>query len=110
MIDLFQLKYGIIKVNGKMSGDINGMALDARVAADYTQTPCVMSLEDLQVTEFGKMKIHVTGLSPLNSLVSSLLNWVTEKWRDDIVRTIEKRLRKSVDSRLATFNCERFRP
>lgn len=104
------MKLGFMKVSGKMTGDVDGVALRAKVSVDYQWKPCKAMLEELEVTEFGKLKINVTGMGPLNSWVSSLINWVSKKWRDEILHEVQKKLKKILTHQLDKFQCEKYRP
>ncbi|XP_015609732.1 uncharacterized protein LOC107274761 [Cephus cinctus] len=108
--DSYKVKLAFIKVKGEFTGDVNGVALDSRITVDYTQRPCTKTLDRLQVTEFGKIHLRVTGLGPLNYPASVMLNWLTKKWRDEIVLKVENKLQKVAVQQLDKFNCERFRP
>ena len=92
-----------------MTGAINGIALQATVVADYKQTPCAMKVLELNVTEFGKIDMYLTGFSIFDPLISFILNLVINQSQEEIVKNLEKELRGLVESKLATFNCEGFR-
>ncbi|XP_003424265.1 uncharacterized protein LOC100679065 [Nasonia vitripennis] len=106
----YKLRYGIIKVNGKLSASVDGVALAATVGVDYNQKPCRAVLDSLRVSQLGKVKVKLTGLGPLNKLLSKLVTWITKKWQDDIVKVVEKKLMDIVVKNLDKFNCEKFRP
>lgn len=52
----------------------------------------------------------MTGLGPLNKLLSKLVTWVTKKWKEDIVEKIESKLRDIIVKNLNKFDCEKYRP
>lgn len=104
------MKYGLIKVNGKMSTDVNGIAIDSKVSVDYNQQPCKAEIEYFRISEFGKVKVKVTGLGPLNSLASSLVTWITKKWHTDIGDLIESKVTAILQNQVENFNCEKYRP
>ncbi|OXU29030.1 hypothetical protein TSAR_008269 [Trichomalopsis sarcophagae] len=106
----YKLRYGIIKVNGKLSASVDGVSLAATVGVDYNQKPCRAVLDSLRVSQLGKVKVKLTGLGPLNNLLSKLVTWITKKWQDDIVKVVEKKLMDIVVKNLDKFNCEKFRP
>ncbi|XP_012277995.1 uncharacterized protein LOC105698373 [Orussus abietinus] len=106
----YKAKFGILKVNGQISGTVAGTAIHVTVIVDYNQNPCVTTLDTLKVTEFGKAKINITGLGPLNWLTSKLLNYVAKTWREDVIKSIESKLRNTVTKQLNKFNCEKYRP
>ena len=97
-------------MSGKMSADVNGIAIDSKVAVDYNQHPCKAELEYFKISEFGKVKVKVTGLGPLNSLASSLVTWVTKKWHTDIAKLIEEKVSGIIKNQIQNFNCEKYRP
>ncbi|XP_014238201.1 uncharacterized protein LOC106659934 [Trichogramma pretiosum] len=105
----YKLRYGIIKVNGKLSADVEDAAITATASVDYNQKPCRVQLSDLRVSNVGKVKVKLTGLGPLNKLLSKLVSWITKKWTSEIVSLVEDKLRIIVAEHLNNFDCERFR-
>lgn len=56
-----------------------------------------MTLEDLQITQVGKIKIHITGLGPLNFVASRLISWITLRSKETIILNIQKSLRERIE-------------
>ncbi|XP_058806378.1 uncharacterized protein LOC131672881 [Phymastichus coffea] len=106
----YKLRYGVIKVNGQLSATIDGVSISAVVGIDYNRKPCRTVLESLRVSELGKIKVKLTGLGPLNKLLSKLITWITKKWQDEIVGKIEEKLSELVIHNLDKFQCEKYRP
>lgn len=104
------MKYQPVTINGKLSGSIDGAALKARIAVDYNLKPCVVSLEYLNVTEFGRMTVNLTGLGALNDVSSKIINWITKTWRDSVIQSLETQMRATIESQLSAIDCEKFRP
>ncbi|XP_033211212.1 mite allergen Lep d 7-like isoform X2 [Belonocnema kinseyi] len=107
--DHYKIKYGLIKVSGQMSADVNGIAINSKVSVDYNQQPCKAEIEYFRISEFGKVKIRVTGLGPLNSLASSLVTWITKKLHTDIADLIETKVTDIMQTQVENFNCEKYR-
>ena len=91
-----------------MSAKIDGIAIDAKISVDYNQYPCKSTLEELKISEFGKMKIKVTGFGPLNSLASTIMTWITTKWQAAIAKSIETRIKEVLNHQLEAFDCEKY--
>lgn len=100
----------MIKVDGHIDASIDGISLITSISLDYTQTQCTAKIENLKVTEFGKIKVDISGLGPLNSMASSIFGWIGEEWKTDIIDVIEKKLSSTVQTQLSAFDCEKFRP
>ena len=105
-----QLKYGLIKTSGAVSADIRGVAMESKLAVDYGQYPCNTTLEYLRVSKFGKFKINVSGVGFLSSPTSSIVTWLTKRWKSKIIEQIETLVNKFIVSQLKKFNCEKYRP
>lgn len=105
-----QLKFGIIKLDGVISARIDGVAIEAKVSVDYNSKPCKVELEFFRILDYGKITIDVTGLSPFNSLASSLATWISKKWENEIIGMIKLKITKIVTYELSKFNCEKYRP
>jgi len=57
------------------------------------------------VTKLGKIKLKMTGLSPIDSLTSKILTWLTRMWQDKIVEAIEDNVKNVVEKQLSEFIC-----
>ncbi|XP_077277814.1 uncharacterized protein LOC143905980 isoform X2 [Temnothorax americanus] len=100
--DYYKLKIGPITISGNISGTVDGLAIRARLVIDKT---CGMNLEYINVTEFGKLNLKMTGLGPLNSLASTIFTGLTEIWQDKFVKTIEVNVRNIAKKQLSEFIC-----
>lgn len=80
------------------------------VAVDYNQKPCKAILQDLRLTKLGKIKIKMTGLGPLNSLVSKMVTWISTKRKEELITKVESQVKDIVKKHLTKFNCEKYRP
>ncbi|XP_058806383.1 uncharacterized protein LOC131672882 [Phymastichus coffea] len=105
----YKLKYGL-SVSGHISVIIDGLSLTTSIVVDFSRVPCRIILQELQVENLGKMKINMTGLGPLNGLLSRFATWITKKWKEKIVVAVENKMRKVVQQHLSKFTCENLRP
>ncbi|KAJ8678949.1 hypothetical protein QAD02_014736 [Eretmocerus hayati] len=105
----YKLRYGL-KVSGNLWASVKGAALDLTLNIDYNQKPCQTTLSNLQITKMGQVDVKVTGLSPLNSLLSKIISWIAEKWKTEVVVEVQDEIRTIVQEHISQFNCERFRP
>lgn len=106
----YKLKYGMIKLDGHIDAAIDGISLGTSVSIDYTQTPCIATVQKMEVIQFGKIKVDISGLGPLNSMAGSIFGWIGEEWKKDITNVIETKLTSAIQQQLDVLNCERFRP
>lgn len=104
------MKYGLIEVKGHINGSIDGIKLEAEGSIDYSKMPCVKKIERAQITEFRTIKLDITGLYPLNSMTSSILEWIGRSYKNDIVKLIEDKLMEVGQQELTKVECERYRP
>ncbi|XP_063995052.1 uncharacterized protein LOC135172704 isoform X2 [Diachasmimorpha longicaudata] len=106
----YKIKYGIVKVAGKLDGNIAGIKLEAAASIDYSKNPCVQKIDKLKVAEFGEIEIFLTGLGPLNSIFGSILDIMINAWKSDIIQMVETELMNIIKQAIGTFNCEKYRP
>lgn len=105
----YRLKFGIIKLDGVISAKIDGISIEAKVSVDYNSKPCKTTMEYFKILDYGKITINVTGLSPFNSLASSLATWISKKWENEIIEMIKSKITKIIVYELDKFDCEKFR-
>ncbi|XP_033211334.1 uncharacterized protein LOC117169201 [Belonocnema kinseyi] len=106
----YKLKFGIIKVDGTVSGNIDGIFIDMKFSVDYNQQPCKAKLEYLKNTQLGRLDVQVTGLSPLNFLASYLATLIATQWEGDITTLIETKVSEVINYQMNHFDCEKYRP
>ncbi|XP_043279275.1 uncharacterized protein [Venturia canescens] len=105
----FEVQYGL-RAKGSVTGFVGGVALAIQVSANYDQKPCVATLDHIKVTRFGDIHINITGLGrSLEWLASTFSNWITSRWHKNIKVALETKIHALVQSKLSSFNCEKFR-
>lgn len=57
---------------------------------------CTLGVDSLELTDLGKIKVHVTGLGKLNFLYSKIVTWVTAKLHDKISEAVQKGLKDAI--------------
>lgn len=81
------------------------------ISLDYSEpTKCFVKIEKIEVTKFGQPVIRITGFGPANSLVSKLLSWVTNKWKDAIMSKLKNKILPIAQEKLSAVDCEKLRP
>lgn len=104
------MKFGIIKLDGVISAKIDGISIEGKVSVDYNSKPCKTKMEYFKIVNYGQITINVTGLSPFNSLASSLATWISKKWENEIIEMVKSKITKIVALELDKFDCEKIRP
>lgn len=93
-----------MSINGRITGMIDGLAISIGLHVDYDKE-CPVTLKYFNVTQFGNIKINLTGIGPMNSMTSKLLSWLTNWWGDTIVNMIEVNVKKTIEELLSTYVC-----
>ncbi|EFN76406.1 uncharacterized protein LOC105190555 isoform X2 [Harpegnathos saltator] len=105
--DYYKIKYGVMRLNGKVTGSIDGLALTLSVVIDYDKE-CPIMLEYIKVTKVGDIKIKMTGLGLINSVTSKILSWLTNMWRKNIVSLVEVNVKNAINKHLRDYICTEF--
>ncbi|KAJ8678946.1 hypothetical protein QAD02_014733 [Eretmocerus hayati] len=101
----YKLRYGVISIKGKISAEVKEVRVAATITIDYNQLPCRIKLQELDLNKDGRIEIKITGLRPLNKLISKIAAWIIEKWQDEIIEQIKKELNSAIVSHLeSNFN------
>uniref|UniRef100_A0A6V7K2Y2 Lipid-binding serum glycoprotein N-terminal domain-containing protein n=1 Tax=Bracon brevicornis TaxID=1563983 RepID=A0A6V7K2Y2_9HYME len=104
------MKYGIIGATGQIDGEIDGIILEATASVDYSKESCITKIDKIQVSEFGKVTVSMTGLWRMNNFLSSVVNIVTKFWKKNIIQMIEDKLKEIAEVQALQFDCEKYRP
>jgi len=102
-----KLKLALIKSSGKILGSIDGLAMDVKVIIYYDEM-CNIKLEYLTITELGKINFKITGLGPLSSLTSTILNWLTKMWRHKMIQAVEVNVKDIAEKHLNDYICSNY--
>jgi hypothetical protein len=103
--DNYHAKFMRIGPHGKISGIIgkNSILLNATVTLDGHE--CSMTLNELVLNQFGGLNLNVTGLGPLNWLLSKISTWLLQHFKSEIKGKIESTLREEITEKLSHFDC-----
>lgn len=94
-------------ISGKIVGTVEGLALSLKVTVSCDET-CVVHFDHAKVTQFGKLKLEMTGLGPLNHLTSNFLSWMTQLWQGTIAKLIESNVKHVAQEQIKIHICKTF--
>lgn len=105
----YKFKYGIMELCGSIISNLDSIALESKISVDYDAPKCVTKLENIKITDFGRMKVNFTGTGVMNNIGSKLISWFTKLFKNNLKGIIERDLEAFLSDRISSFDCERYR-
>ncbi|KDR17360.1 uncharacterized protein LOC110831786 [Zootermopsis nevadensis] len=108
--DRYRAKFMRLGPHGKINGIVgkNSILLKATVA--WTNQNCTVALNQLVLDSFGDFKLKVTGLGPMNWLLSKISTWILQHFESEIKGRVESTLREEIEKKLDHFDCSKYFP
>ncbi|KAJ9584539.1 hypothetical protein L9F63_021149 [Diploptera punctata] len=84
----------------------NSVLLNATVS--WNNGTCTTTLDYLSLNKLGGFNLRITGLGPLNWLLTKVSDWLFKKFHDEIKVKIESALKEQIENQLKTFDCSKY--
>jgi hypothetical protein len=106
--DKYKAKFMGLGPRGKISGIIGNNSILLNATVTLADKKCTMTLNELVLDQFGGLHLNVTGLGPLNWLVSKISTWILQHFNSEIKGKIESTLREEIIEKLSHFDCRGY--
>lgn len=106
--DKYKAKFINIGPSGKLDVSVakNSLLLNATVS--WNNGTCNTTLDYLRLNKLGGFNMKITGLGPLNWLISKISDWIFKKFHNEIREKVETTLKEEIESQLKTFDCTQY--
>jgi hypothetical protein len=108
--DTYRAKFMGLAPHGQINAIINKNSVLLKATVSWANHNCTTTLNELVLDRFGGFKLKVTGLGPMNWLLSKIGTWVLQHFESEIKDRVESTLREELETKLDHFNCSKIFP
>jgi hypothetical protein len=108
----FRYKAKVLNVgpSGVLTASVGRNSLSFRGIVDYTDSICRVTSVEVKVRDLQDIKLKLTGLSPLNWILSKIATSVTSRSKFNVARAIEETFGNKIRNNLRQFDCRQYFP
>jgi hypothetical protein len=106
----YKAKFMELGPQGKINAIIGKNSLLLNATVSWGNRKCNMTLNQLVLNQFGGLNLRVTGLGPMNWLLSRISTWILQHFKTEVKSKIESTLRDEIEKKLAHFDCSKYIP
>jgi len=95
---------------GRIAATVGSNSMTLRGTVRYTDNKCIVTLQELRVTDLRDIDLKLTGLYPFNWILSKMATPVTNRSKFNIATAIEETVGRKVREKLQGFDCRQYFP